>query len=160
MHTYTGTDWSFQHSTMAGDSIQGWLAMNTSALGQLVSAGLGVCGTLHWTVWIRYTTEITYCPLLPSANEVCEGYVFIRVCHSVRGGGSPDPYPGGGWGSGRGGLQAQVGGVSQHALKQTPPSRRLLLQTVHILLECILVSECNQILFATGLLHFLTGRAS
>ena len=63
-----------------------------------------------------------------------------------------------------GGLQAQaggaqVGGVSQHALKRTPP-RRLLLQTVHILLECILVSKCNQILFATGLLHFLTGRAS
>ena len=53
---------------------------------------------------------------LPSANEVCEGYVFTRVCHSVHGGGclqahtqgevegsgqvgSPGPYPGGeGWG--------------------------------------------------------------
>ena len=32
------------------------------------------------------------------------------------------------------------GGVSQHALRQTPPrNRRLLLRTVHILLECILV---------------------
>ena len=29
---------------------------------------------------------------LPPANEVCEGYVFTHVCHSVRGGGL---YPGG-----------------------------------------------------------------
>ena len=29
--------------------------------------------------------------LLPSANEVCEGYVFTRVCHSVHSGVSPDP---------------------------------------------------------------------
>ena len=41
------------------------------------------------------------------------------------GGGCPGPDPG--------------GGVSQHALRQTPPSRQLLLQTVRILLECILV---------------------
>ena len=26
--------------------------------------------------------------LLPPANEVCEGYVFSRVCHSVHGGGT------------------------------------------------------------------------
>ena len=26
---------------------------------------------------------------LPSANEVCEGYVFTPVCHSVHGGGLP-----------------------------------------------------------------------
>ena len=26
-------------------------------------------------------------PLLPPANEVCEGYVFTPVCHSVHGGG-------------------------------------------------------------------------
>ena len=26
-------------------------------------------------------------PLLPPANNVCEGYVFTRVCHSVHGGG-------------------------------------------------------------------------
>ena len=49
---------------------------------------------------------------LPPANEVCEGYVFTRVCHSVHkgglqantrggadgsglGGGSPGPHPGG-----------------------------------------------------------------
>ena len=29
---------------------------------------------------------------LPPANEVCEGYVFTRICHSVhRGGGVPGP---------------------------------------------------------------------
>ena len=41
-----------------------------------------------------------------------------------------------------GGVQAQArGDVSQHALRQTPPtSRRLLLRTVRILLECILVN--------------------
>ena len=32
---------------------------------------------------------------LPSANEVCEGYVFTRVCHSVHGGGCLGPDPGG-----------------------------------------------------------------
>ena len=44
--------------------------------------------------------------LLPSANEVCEGYIFTRVCLST--GGCPGPGPG--------------GGVSQHALRQTPPA--------------------------------------
>ena len=37
------------------------------------------------------TVEVSfmyYSNLLPPANEVCEGYVFTRVCHSVhRGGG-------------------------------------------------------------------------
>ena len=47
-------------------------------------------------------------------------------------------------GSGRGGLQAHTqgeGGVSQHALRQTPSphSRQVLLRAVRILLECILV---------------------
>ena len=36
------------------------------------------------------------------------------------------------------------GGVSQHALRQTPPSRRLLLRVVRILLECILVKYIFQ----------------
>ena len=48
----------------------------------------------------------------------------------------------GGLAGGRG-LQVQASGsdvcVSQHALKQPSPSRRLLLRTVRILLECILV---------------------
>ena len=33
--------------------------------------------------------------LLPPANEVCEGYVFTRVCLSTGGEGSPGPHPGG-----------------------------------------------------------------
>ena len=39
----------------------------------------------------------------------------------------------------QGGSQAHTHGVSQHALKQTPPRRQLLLQAVRILLKCILV---------------------
>ena len=60
-------------------------------------------------------------------------------------GGSPDPHPGGklrslaGGGLHPGGSQAHTQGVSQHALKQTPPRRQLLLQAVRILLKCILV---------------------
>ena len=59
-------------------------------------------------------------------------------------GGSPGPH----WRVG--GLQAHTWGespshtqrgVSQHALRQTPPPRRLLLRAVRILLECILVEE-------------------
>ena len=33
-------------------------------------------------------------------------------------------------------------GVSQHALRQTPHSRQLLVRAVRILLECILVLKC------------------
>ena len=40
------------------------------------------------------------------------------------------------------GLQAHtLGGVSQHALRQIPPCRRLVLRAVRILLECILVDN-------------------
>ena len=67
----------------------------------------------------------------------------------LAGGRGLGPHPGGGgWGSGwggkcpgphPGGTQAH-GGVSQHALRQTPtPSIRLLLRAVRILLECLLV---------------------
>ena len=35
------------------------------------------------------------------------------------------------------------GGVSQHALRQTPPGWRLLLRAVRILLECILVQDSS-----------------
>ena len=80
---------------------------------------------------------------LPPANQVCEVYVFTRVCYSVhrRGGGWSrlrsrvqvkgsgqvgclGPHPGGrlggsGW---EGGFRPTPGdgGVSQHALRQTP----------------------------------------
>ena len=75
------------------------------------------------------------------------------------GGVSPGPHPGGGWGVWSGGSSGphpegspgpQMGGslgpyqgVSQHALRQTPPHTHswwLLLQVVRILLECILVT--------------------
>ena len=50
-------------------------------------------------------TENTRITFLPSANEVCEGYLFTRVCHSVHGGVSR-PYPGGR-------LRGLAGGVSR-----------------------------------------------
>ena len=54
--------------------------------------------------------------LLPHANEVCEGYVFTRVCHSVhRGEGGACWSWAGVWsrgmGSGSGGVPGQGGGV-------------------------------------------------
>ena len=61
-------------------------------------------------------------------TKLLKGYVFIPVCHSVQ--------------RRLGGVQVQAqGGVSQHALRQTIPSRQLLLRTVRILLECILVAN-------------------
>ena len=76
---------------------------------------------------------------------------------------SPGPHPGGklrclawgGWSPGphwggvlqactQGGLQAHTQGVYQHALRQTPPSRWLLLWVVRILLKCSLVWTCIQ----------------
>ena len=93
---------------------------------------------------------------LPPATKLGQGNIFRRVCkefcswgvvsqHALqvsrpkpRGGvegsglgGSPGLHPGG--------SQAHTHGVSQHALKQTPPRRQLLLQAVRILLKCILV---------------------
>ena len=105
---------------------------------------------------------------LPPATKLGQGYVFTRVCDSVGGGWYPSMhcrwYPsmpcsrsrgdgilaclagfqahsqGGSWGVWPGrGLQTHTGGVSQHALRQTPPPWWPLLQAVHILLECILV---------------------
>ena len=58
-----------------------------------------------------------------------EGGVQVQVqgegCPGTGPGGSPDP---------------GQGSVSQHALRQIPPNKRLLLQGVRILLECILVA--------------------
>ena len=99
--------------------------------------------------------------LSPSAKEVCEGYVFTRVCYSVhRDGLQAIPTGEVGW-SGWGvfrprpkgvyrprevsratplGVQAQAGGVypSMH-WNRHPPERWPLLRTVCILLEYILV---------------------
>ena len=99
---------------------------------------------------------------LPPANEVCEGYVFTPVCHSIHRagclgpgggwgglalGGCLGPDPRGGWGVWPGGgVQAQARGVCRHrgcipacTEAETPSSKRLLLRAVRILLECILV---------------------
>ena len=62
---------------------------------------------------------------LPFANEVCEGYVFTPVSQSFCSWGVSRPRPGGGLGDLLGSVQAQAWGrgcVSQHALRQTPPS--------------------------------------
>ena len=77
--------------------------------------------------------------LLPPANEVYEGYVFTRVCHSDRRGWypsmhcrSPGPHPGGevegsGLGDGGRGASRPTTGrwVSQIALRQTPPPQQM-----------------------------------
>ena len=42
------------------------------------------CATGDFLVFRNLFPDIG-CIFLPPANEVCEGYVFIRVCHSVRG---------------------------------------------------------------------------
>ena len=66
-----------------------------------------------------------YHSFLPPANEVCEGYVFTRVCHSVHGGGRvvsqhalqvsrPTPkgkVEGSGWGGGSPGPHLGGGGA-------------------------------------------------
>ena len=67
--------------------------------------------------------------LLPSANEVCEGYVFTCVCHSVHGGMS---VPGGVSAPG-GCLQAHTRVVSQHALRQAPPTATALYWNAYLL---------------------------
>ena len=60
--------------------------------------------------------------------------------------GSPGPHPGGSPGPHLGGVSRLTpGGASQHALRQTPPPRWLLLRAVCILLECIFVqTECRR----------------
>ena len=79
-----------------------------------------------------------YCP----QTKLRKGNVFTSVCQEFCPQGGSRPRPRGCLPRG-GAVQAQ-GGVSQHALRQTPPpSRRLLLQTVCILLECILVLNLN-----------------
>ena len=61
-------------------------------------------------------------------------FLHLSVSNFVHSGGGVGV--GGGWCPGPG-----PWGVSQHALRQTPSSRRLLLRTVRILLECILVGN-------------------
>ena len=88
--------------------------------------------------------------LLPPANEVCKGYVFTSVCHSVHGGVSASVHAG---------IHTPPGADTPRAdtlPEQTPPGqgadpsgsrppggRWLLLRAVRILLECILVRHIN-----------------
>ena len=91
--------------------------------------------------------------LLPSATKLGQGYVFTRVCDSVRGGVSRptlrEEVEGSGWGGSQGphpegrlrglageALQVTPGGGLPHCiLGYTPSPRRLLLRAVCILLE-------------------------
>ena len=110
----------------------------------------------HWWYLATDCTPRTLCNihcLLPPANEVCEGYVFTRVYHSVPGGVSrPRPrveVKESGQGGSRptpGGIQVHTWGVVYPSMHwgRTPPSRQLLLRAVRILLECILVYIWNQ----------------
>ena len=57
------------------------------------SARLHPCPSgLSKSTFINKVTLI--CEFLPSANEVCEGYVFTRVFHSFHGGGSASVHAG------------------------------------------------------------------
>ena len=100
---------------------------------------------VYITLLISLILQINFSSIfLPPANEVWgKVIIFVApVCHSVHGGGGvvsqyalqvSRPTPRGGGGevevSGLGGVSRPTpGGVSQHALRQTPPSRWLLLQ--------------------------------
>ena len=43
---------------------------------------------------MRFKIDLTMAQFLPPANKVCEGYIFMRICHSVHRGG------GGAWSQG------------------------------------------------------------
>ena len=89
--------------------------------------------------------------LLPPSMKMGQSNIFRSVCQEFcsrgRGVGIPACHAGhmtslgeGCPGPGPGVSRHRPGGcVSQHALRQTPPSRRLLLRAVRILLACILV---------------------
>ena len=71
---------------------------------------------------------------LPPANEVCEGYVFTRVCHSVHRGGSASVHAG-----------IPPWSRPNPPGAEPPPEQCMLGDTankraVRILLECILVA--------------------
>ena len=63
------------------------------------------------TLYLRLLHHFVQLIFLPSANEVCEGYVFTRVCHSVQlggGGGALGPDPGGRLGGLAGGVSRPI----------------------------------------------------
>ena len=56
------------------------------------SSNNGVRDYIHSTDRIHIKV-LTTLPFLPPANEVCEGYAFTPVCHSVHKGGRPRQVP-------------------------------------------------------------------
>ena len=86
---------------------------------------------------------------LPSANVVCEGYVFTPVCQSFCSqGGSASVHAGSRHPPGPDPPGTDTPPGSRHLPGTRPslgagtlPGRRLLLRTVHILLECILLNK-------------------
>ena len=113
-------------------------------------------GTVEYLVWFvrchpagkALTSDWSVNNYRPQRS--CEGNVFTGVCLST-GGGVPGPggsslgrclvpwglLPGSSWSQGVGGLLP--GGIRACTEEDTPRERSLLLQTVRILLECILV---------------------
>ena len=95
--------------------------------------------------------QFLYMPILSNyyrPQRSCEGYVFTHVCLSMGGGGNVWSWgvPAlGGACSGRGACWGGGGLVPGGACSRgwVRGSRRLLLQTVRILLECILVTVCR-----------------
>ena len=95
--------------------------------------------------------ESTYFPLfLPPANEVCEGYAFTRVCHSVHGGSAPlpagthhhPPGPDPSWNQTPPGPDTPPGPYLTPSLGPHPPGPDLHnKRAVSILMECILVQN-------------------
>ena len=95
-----------------------------------LSALKHLCGFTQWVTCVKFYTSWYFITARKwSLRRLC-----FYTCLSVHRGGLQAYTQGGGWGPHR-------GGVSQHALRQTPPtpSRRLLLRVVRILLECLLV---------------------
>ena len=99
----------------------------------------------------------------------CEGYVFTRVCDSVHGGGVLSQHTLQGvsqqWGGACSGgvcsrgVSALAGACSRgvptggRGCGDPPQNKQLLLQTVRILLECILVNFCPQHVSFDGSAH-------
>ena len=110
--------------------------------------------------WRTGRIQIKALTSLPSANEVCEGYVFTPVCQSFCsqvGGGVPRPRPERCKGPGRGGEGCVC--VSQHALRQTaPPPPLQQTATAADGMDAFLLPFCYQFVFVFLLFRGLYGK--
>ena len=111
----------------------------------------GIAGAQNWDLSCCRCSQCEHPLLLPSAMKLGQG------SHTL-GGGVEGSGQGGVYRPTPGGLQAHTWGcVSQYAMMQTPPSRRILLQAVRILLECILVLKpfsFLKYLLSANVMHF------